>query len=246
MVYVRLASGYRPGQGNALPVHLANIPAFTNPDKTKNYELGLKGDWLDHKLSADLSLFYIDWSGIPLHLFNQQPPAGYDENGGKAKSAGVEFSLSANPWHGGTINGWVDYDDAVLTSAFPASATVYGASGDRLPFSAQWSWHVSAQQDFTVWEGLSAFVGGEVGTIGNRYGIFTGTPGVPTPRQFLPSYTKLDLRAGLQSDGWTLSVYANNTTNSHGLIDGGIGYPLQFAYLQIRPRQVGLNIAKTF
>jgi iron complex outermembrane recepter protein len=244
VVYVRLASGYRPGQGNA--VHPGDIPAFTSPDKTKNYELGLKGDWLDHKLNADLSLFYIDWTGIPLSLFDQQLLAGYDENGGKAKSAGVEFSLSAKPWHGGTVGGWVDYDDAVLTSPFPASATVYGASGDRLPFSAQWSWHAFAQQDLTVSEGLSGFVAGEVGTIGDRYGIFTGSPGAPAPRQFLPSYTKLDLRAGLKSDGWTLSVYSNNVTNSHGLIDGGIGYPLSFAYLEIRSRLTGLNITKTF
>ena len=66
MVYARLASGYRAGGPNAVP----GVPTQYNPDKTENYELGAKGDFLNHVLSFDASLYYIDWKDIQLNLIN--------------------------------------------------------------------------------------------------------------------------------------------------------------------------------
>lgn len=64
MAYIRLASGYRRGiNGPSIP-GFPPIPASFGAYKTHNYEFGFKGDALDHKLSFDASLYYIDWRKI--------------------------------------------------------------------------------------------------------------------------------------------------------------------------------------
>src|SRR6202035_1947200 len=50
MVYARIASGYRPGGPN-VNVEMYHLPLTYAADKTHNYEIGVKGDFLDHVLS---------------------------------------------------------------------------------------------------------------------------------------------------------------------------------------------------
>ncbi len=45
------------------------LPAQYDPDETRNYEIGLKADFLDHRLSVDTSVYYIDWQDIQLQKF---------------------------------------------------------------------------------------------------------------------------------------------------------------------------------
>ena len=65
MAYARFASGYRPGGPNAIP----DAPPTFAPDKTNNYELGVKGDFFAHTLSIDASIYYIDWKDIQITLY---------------------------------------------------------------------------------------------------------------------------------------------------------------------------------
>src|SRR6185437_16878695 len=54
MVYLRLASGFRRGGGNDMFATLAGAPSTYGPDKTNNYEVGVKGNTLNHSLSFDV------------------------------------------------------------------------------------------------------------------------------------------------------------------------------------------------
>ena len=89
MVYARLASGYRPGGPNNAP----GVPRHYDPDRTKNYEIGLKGDFLNHSLAVEASVYYIDWTDLQLSL-TLPTGFGFVGNGGSAKSEGVEFSVN--------------------------------------------------------------------------------------------------------------------------------------------------------
>src|SRR5262249_882266 len=81
MVYGRLASGFRPG----VPVVAVGVASVgSQPDKTYTYEGGLKGEFLDHRLAIDTSLYYIDWKDIQLQLFTPQFQ-GYWANASGAK-----------------------------------------------------------------------------------------------------------------------------------------------------------------
>ena len=245
MVYVRLASGYRPGGSNGIAG--SGVPPNFGPDKTQNYELGAKGDFFNHLLSLDASVYRIDWTGIQVTRFT---PAQiiYTTNGAEAKSQGVELSVTLRPWQGMTIQGWSSYDDAVLTQPFPAGPT-YGAAGNPLPNTPKWSANLSLQQEFPLWSSATGFVGGQVMYQGDRKSVFNGfaADGVtPLPRQEFPAYTRTDLRAGIKFDSWSVNAYINNVGNVRGITAGGIGYFNPQAFVYIQPRTIGANIVKTF
>ena len=136
MLYARLASGYRPGG-----INLGNPaePQSFGPDSTHNYEVGAKGDFLEHRLTFDASVYDIEWKDIQVAIYNSALNSTYTVNGNNARSAGLELSVESRPVGGLTLGGWISFDDAKLTENFPpgsAAAGVYGASGDRLPLRA--------------------------------------------------------------------------------------------------------------
>lgn len=239
MVYARFASGFRPGTPN---LYSPGVPRTSNPDMTHNYEIGLKGDFFNEKLSLDASLYYIDWKNIQIQLTHPISRVVYSTNGSGAKSEGVEMSATARPLPGLSIEAWGAYDNAVLTQAFPTNSPVYGVPGDRLPYAARYSGSLSLNQDFPVLESLAGFVGGQVSYVGDSVGVFVASP----HRQNFPAYTRVDLHAGMKFESWTANLYVNNVTDERALVNGGIGYFYPAARIYITPRTVGLNIVKTF
>jgi iron complex outermembrane receptor protein len=235
MVYARLASGYRAGGPNAAP----GVPRQFNPDRTQNYEVGVKADFLDHRLSVDTSLYYIDWKDIQLSLINPVNFQAYTANGSRAKSQGLELSVESRPLTGLVIATWVAWSDAELTEDLPAGSAP-GRSGDRLPYGSRFSGNFSLERNFPLPGSLSGFVGGSLSYVGDRKGVFGGT------RQTLPAYAKTDLRAGVRHDSWSADFFVNNVADRRGVLNGGVGAVPPFAFNYIQPRTVGLSLAKTF
>lgn len=244
MIYARLASGYRPGGPNSVTSVSQGAPPSFTPDKTYNYEIGTKGNVLDHGLSFDLSVYYIDWKNIQLKLDTQQN-FGYAGNGGNAKSEGVEIALDAKPWTGLTAAAWFTYDDAVITQPPPTPA-VYLYRGERLAYNPAYSANVSLEQAFSLVNSLKGYIGTEVSYVGDRYSLFTGTGTTSAPRQLFPAYTRTDLRAGVRSDSWAVNFYADNVADVRGMIGGGAGFFPNYAFFYIQPRTVGVNLSKVF
>jgi iron complex outermembrane receptor protein len=241
MVYARLASGYRPGGPNSNFCTSFNFPCQFGADKTREYEVGLKGSFADHKLTIDAAAYYIDWSGIQLQAQDSVSGFNYTTNASHAKSQGVELSVQAKPWTGMTIGASGAFNDAVLTKDIPSAQ--YGLSGDRLPFSSRFSGSLSAEQRFPLGAGVTGNFGGMLSYVGDRKGIFMAT--AAAPRQDLPEYIRTDFHVGAEYDDWTVNVFLNNAFNKRGVLDG----PLETfprAYIYIQPRTFGLNISKQF
>jgi outer membrane receptor protein involved in Fe transport len=95
--------------------------------------------------------------------------------------------------------------------------------------------------EFPLSGGLTGFVGASASYVGDRLDNFA-----PPPRQDLPAYTKIDARAGLKWDSWSASLFVTNATDKRGLLGGGAGNFIPYAYQYIQPRTVGLSVAKTF
>lgn len=244
MVYGRIASGFRPGGIN--PEILASIPRDFKPDTTVNYELGVKGDFLDRRLSLDGSLYYIDWRSIQLSLLDPVTGAPYLTNGGGAKSEGVELSVSAVPVNGLRLAGWVSYDNAVLTKSMPPASSAYGNAGDRLPYSSRLSANASADYEFPLGM-LTGSFGATVSYVGDRLGGFVSNlPGVVPERQDFPAYTAVNLRSALNGDLWSLELYVNNLADRRGIIGGGIGSQTPTAFELIQPRTIGISVTRRF
>lgn len=232
MVYGRVASGYRPGGPNVVIPGAPPAPAF-KPDTLTNYEIGLKSDLLDHKLTLDVAAFRMDWNKIqvriPIGVF-----AGIG-NGGKARSQGVEGSLELRPLAGLTfgING--TYTDAKLTQD---AATINGLDGARLPYIPKWSGSLTGNYQFTVASNAVASIGAGLRYQGSDYSLVSSDPEALR----VASSTALDLNASITiSERFTLRVYARNVLNSSAPIRRD--YNATFTAIQlvpIQPRTVGL------
>jgi iron complex outermembrane recepter protein len=244
MLYARLASGYRPGGFNPLFAgETPPPPPRYAPDKTYNYELGIKADSFEHRLSLDASLYYIDWKNIQLFEFAPNADGGYEGNVGAAKSQGIELSAQARPLDGLSIAAWVAWNDAALTQSFPPQSASFGVSGDRLPFASRFSGNVSLDEQFPLMSGWSGFVGGMLSYVGFRQGDFAATE---TGRDDFGPYARTDLRAGVNSASWTINIFANNVTNRPGVAGGGYAFNGTPTLTYIQPRTIGLNLVRRF
>jgi len=252
MVYARLASGYRPGGPN--PTASAfGLPLEFQPDKAKNYEVGVKGDLADHMFSFDASLYYIDWKNIQLSFIDPAIGFAFNANGSRAKSEGTELSTETRPFRdlpmlqNLSISAWAAYNNAALTEPFPASSALYGGNGDRLPFGPRVSGSIALNDDFPIVSKVTGFAGVSVSYIGDRIGNFTSPPPAIPPRQFYPAYAKTDLHVGAKYDAWTTTLYVNNLADRRGLLYGGLGtVPNPAEFQVIQPRTVGINVARSF
>jgi outer membrane receptor protein involved in Fe transport len=247
VLYARLASGYRPGGPNASCNPTNTIPCDFDADETQNYELGVKADLFDRRLTFDASVYYIQWRDIQLSLTDENLFLGYNANAGRAKSQGVELSVDTRPLAGLRLSAWVAYNDAKLTEDPPAGVGAFVASsGDRLPFSGRFSGNVSLDEEFLVGAHTTGFIGATVSYVDDRPGNFPGFFATSTQRQIFPAYWQTDLRGGLRRDSWALNVFINNVADRRGVLSGGTEKLNPFYFDFIQPRTVGMSLVRSF
>ena len=241
-IYARIAKGYRPGGPNVLPPAAAGVaqPSFDS-DSLINYEVGFKLLGLDNRLSLDAALFYIDWSEVQLTI--SQGGFSYMGNGGEAFSRGAEWAFSWRATEGLSLGFSGAYTQSELSKNAPG---VGGRDGDRLPYVPEWSGAADADYRWPFGENWSAFVGTSYRYIGGRESNF----GLQASRVHLPSYTLLDLRAGVSNGRWTISGYASNLGDKRGITSistvGANAASNPYMASVIRPRTVGVTLALDF
>ncbi len=247
MVYIRIASGYRPGGPNPLtPSEIAaGVPTAYGPDTLINYEVGYKATLLEHRLTLDVDAFYIDWRSIQLNtVFDGFDATG---NGGTARSDGFEGAITFVPTRGLTVNANLTYTDAQLTQNAPG---VSGKSGDELPDVPRWAGHLGADYDFPLLADWSGFVGGGVHYVGDRASGFVSNTPATFVRPTIPAYTTVDLHAGIIHHGWTMELYVKNAGDDRGISNlssvslSGASNPYEAAIIQ--PRTIGLSVSASY
>lgn len=244
MVYGRIANGYRPGGAN-IGVS-AGLPQSYGSDKSVNYELGTKAEFLNGRLATELSVYHITWKNIQLQAVDTSSGIGYYVNSGGAKSDGVETSVSARPWAGMTVTGALGLSRAVLTQDAPDS--IYGVAGDALPESAKWNGSLTMRQTYPMFNGVQGFTGGTLTYVGKRTQDFT--PDSATPRLKLPGYATIDLQTGGSKDGWTVVAYVRNLMNTRAYTAASymdqVNYSAVYDRVLVNPRTIGLSLSKSF
>jgi outer membrane receptor protein involved in Fe transport len=74
-------------------------------------------------------------------------------------------------------------------------------------------------------------------------GVFRGATQV---RETFPSYTQVDLYAGVLYDSWTVRAFANNVGDERGVLRSGLDSLSPTFVTYIEPRTVGLLFGKSF
>jgi iron complex outermembrane recepter protein len=239
MVYGRIAKGFVPGGPNDVST-TSPLPHSYESSTAINYEFGIKNSLVDNRFTVETDVFLIDFSDIQL-IAAINGFAGI-VNGGAASSRGVETTFVYVPVRGLKLSLNGAYTDAYLTENTPES--VGGLSGMRLPNSPLWGGFASADYERPILGGLSGFVGADVRFTGSRYGDFES--GIARP--FMPSYTFLDARFGVENQHWSLSFYAKNIANKIALsYVGMLGAPSQpWSAPVYNPRTIGATVTVSF
>lgn len=238
MLYARIASGYRPGGINFYNPVLGSLPPY-KPDETENYEIGVKGSAWDRLLTFDASAYYIDWTDIQLVVTNV---ISYYDNAGGARSRGLELSAELRPHGDWTIAAWVTWGEAEITEGFPDDSNIFGAPGDRLPYSPRVSGNLSVDKGFDFIGQSTASAGLAYRYVGDRAGGFRPAADMPQPE--LPSYSQFDFRFDVTAGAWLVSAFVNNIADERGVT--GIAPFENSAFNYIQPRTIGASLTRSF
>ncbi len=245
-VYVRAASGYRPGgpnppaldgEGNIDPT----APKSFKSDSLWSYEAGYKADLLDKRLSLEAALYDIEWKGL-------QQPLAVDAttlvvNAGRARIQGAELFARYHVTPAWTLDASLSTIDAKLTEDAPA----LGPSGSRLPNSASFSGTLGATGNFALAE-HAAYAGVNVRYVGERNAGFD-SPTSSQPNFRMPAYTLTDLQGGVTLGKIDLGLYVRNVFDKRAILGAdaalvAFGSPLHATVAQ--PRTIGATLSASF
>ena len=244
-VYVRVASGYRPGGPNAvlrdIVTHEPLAPPTFRPDDLVSTELGVKSSLLDRTLQIEAAVFNVDWKDI--QQASSVNGVSVVVNSGKARIRGAEASLNFRPSPLWSLTASASYNDAKLTQDAPG---LDAKSGDRLPRTPRLSMAVQAQRNFEL-AGHAAYAGLSVRHVGER------DAGIPGSKQLvsykLPAYTLTDLQAGMDFGRYSLALYARNVFDKRAQVSAYTAFlPLGGnAMVSVaQPRTVGATLSASF
>ena len=243
-MYVRVATGFRPGGPNVLPPGAPPELASYDADELTSYEVGLRTGTDDGVFSADLAVFYLDWDDI--QLFASINGVGVNANGGTAVSKGAEITATARATDGLSFTVTAAYTDAYLTE--DTDPQVGGLDGDPLPFVPKFTLGLGADYEWSVSGDSTAYLGGQFSFMDGRQANFDNRDAGGSVRTS-DSSTTLDLRIGFLRDHWSLEFYGKNVSDETGITDinTDLVYPNgAMGVGMIRPRTFGMSLGFQF
>jgi iron complex outermembrane recepter protein len=257
LLYATYSEGFRVGGSNPLKPASA-LPRDYKSDELKNYEVGLKSEWLDHRLRLNVSAYYMKWDNFSVQVEDPQPAVfqlGF-VNLPTAEIKGVETELAVTLNQQWQLDGSISYNDAKTAEASTLSVTDEDgneftfavADGARLPISPDWSGSLGLEfrPDMRLMEARPfarfdySYTGGSVNSLA---GIESVVSGNPVERQ--DSYEIANLRFGLEADRWTGSIFVDNLFDERADLFLSNRWKVQRQAVN-RPRTVGIQFRYSF
>src|SRR5690606_3238640 len=150
LVYVQYSEGFRRGFGNRpLPdVCGADSQLEVDPDSIKNYELGLKSDWLNRRLTVNAAAYRIDWDDIQQGVIL---PCGFGltTNFGSAEITGGEVEINSMLTDRVTAGASGTYLRTRLEQDVP---TLGAMKGDRIQYVPEWQFAAFVETSLPLFE----------------------------------------------------------------------------------------------
>jgi iron complex outermembrane receptor protein len=227
MFYATASRGFKSGGWN---VDNITDPAITNFNQLRfldesiwNYEGGLKSQFLDRKITFNLSAFYQKYSDIQTPQLTPVLGGGgavvaIVTNAASADIKGFEAELTAKPFDVLALNGSLGYTKATYSRYRDG---VNDFSGNRLPNAPDWTANLSATLRAPVSDSWSIGARGELSYAAGFFGDRENTAVRRTP-----SFTTINVSAGIYGESFDLEGFVTNLTDSEDVIfRSGGGFP---------------------
>ena len=214
--YVTYSHGYMGPAYNVFFNQIAAEEPPLNPETSDSYEVGMKGQFWDRRVQADVSAFLTNFQ-------NYQANSTFYVNGalvtnlvnaGSVRTEGVQADITAKPVQGLTLTFNGMYDDAYVVS-FPCptgSAITCYINGEPLPFAPRWKSHSQAEYRLPLVSALDLDLETDY-----NWQSATQYQLSETPQTIQPAYGIWNASIGLISDanGWSARVLVKNIANTH-------------------------------
>jgi iron complex outermembrane recepter protein len=235
MLYATYSEGFRPGGFNrgmgilspSSPLYgKFTIPEFYNSDNLKNYEVGWKTQWFEHRLQFNAAVYQEDWSNVQLGIYD---PSLYGNgefitNGPNYRVRGVEPDIIWLATDQLTVNASAAWNSSSqtnepslvgstgLVSLFPTNGR--GSSlANAPPFQgniraryelpvADYHWYAQAAAHHTAHSYTNVITQGAFGS----------------PDYDLAGYSTYDAALGVNRDAWGVEAFVQNLTDTRAQI----------------------------
>ncbi|MEM7217200.1 MAG: TonB-dependent receptor [Pseudomonadota bacterium] len=169
MLFTTWSEGFRPQtvnrnagtpSGNQTGVYQGYlVPAIARTDDLENFEVGMKGSFLEKTLQVNATWYTSDISDLQVSRFDPANVAFlvFIENAGDAEVQGLDVDFTWLATDRLTISGAASWVDNELSRINPQLNEIVVAEGSRLPWTAKFRANLRARYDFPLAGGTDAY-----------------------------------------------------------------------------------------
>ena len=223
MVYGSISQGSKPGGFNQLLSTDTFVGQSYKPETLWSAEIGVKSNWLDHKLVTDVTVFDSIWRNQQnTYLTPGSIVSTSVVNAGRVDAYGVEAAAAYRPIPQVQLTGNYAYTISTYSSfydvsaeglgVYPPKGNVRGLTPPDVPKNA---WTLTAKWQDHAWDDVDYFFGVVESYIGQHY---VGSD--VTDLEIVPSRYNTDINLGLDGGSWTVTGYVKNLLNDKTPIAG--------------------------
>jgi iron complex outermembrane receptor protein len=235
MAYFTYSEGFKSGGWTtrlSTPTLSASTARF-DPEYDKTYEVGLKSQWFDNRVRANIAGFYSQYDGIQINV--QEGPSPVYQNAGDAEIKGVELEMQSVFDNGFSLGLAAGYMDAKYVRLEPcllyigcdpangsAYDTVFGGfikGQTELPKTPEYKVTISPSYEFNLLNGSTVLLLADYTLTGHMQNT---APNVPLLRR--PSTDMLNMSAHWTSGSGQYEFVAGvtNLTDNRYLTVGSV------------------------
>ena len=243
LLYATYAKGFKSGgyNNNAFGDPL-------KPEKLTDYEGGIKGEFLDHKLRTNLAAFYYDYTNLQLQKVVGS--AAIPLNAGRAIVKGVEAEIALRPVSALELSGNFSYLDTKIKDFATSDAArptlgVITIDGNRLPQAPRYTINLAAA--YTLDTAMGAFtLRGEAAYTDRVYFSFYNRPEVSQGAygKYNAFLSYRNVRTGVSASLFIRNITNKRTISSAQVSAGFSRFPIVGAYDP--PRTFGGSLGYNF
>ena len=205
-VYGTYAVGFRSGGFNQTDTFGLQYDS----ESTDNFEIGAKGAFADGLVTYNLAAYYISFEDQQTFLWDGGAQSAVNIEDSEIR--GVELELQASLSEGLDLTAALGYQDSEIKDPgdFPVTSVgidpINDFTGRTLPLNPDFSAAIAMQYIRPMSNGLESLFRVDYEYRGKTYWWFNND-------DVQDSFSLVNLRAGIQSDNWSASVYVNNLTD---------------------------------
>jgi outer membrane receptor protein involved in Fe transport len=240
LLYANVSQGYKSGSFPTVATSaVIQLEPATQEDLLA-YEVGTKLRLAEGTLQLNAAAFYYDYTdkqilgAIADFVFGSLPAL---VNVPESHVVGGELALEWYPLDGLRLAPSISYAKSEIDGEFrnfdpffgPSNPDTKDFSGEPFPNAPKWQGNMDAQYEWSLANGWIAFVGANLNYQSETKGFFYDRceePGVSCTRTDVPGLVGdpdlvindralLDLRAGVDGDGWSVWAWGRNVTDRH-------------------------------